>query len=198
MKFRKILTVLLSISMLAAFSACDEKEESSKNDEIVTETVAVDEEKKAEAELQEKAAEEAEKAEKAAEEAEQAEENDMMNSIFDEYDAQNPEETVVALLESGFESTFPNSMNVEYDEASTTYIISVWQEGFAKAVETEEGKSALNELKDTLSSSVESMLTSVRLIDEDANIKFEFLSDEDKDTVLLEITNDEVTYSIAE
>ncbi len=207
MKLKKILAVLLSISMLGVLSACGEKEESSSNkekDEVVTETVAAEEEVKA-AEEEAKAAEEeleliAEEQENLEKEiaAEAEEEIDGLDELVENYDAENPEETVLELLQEGFEVSFGENMDTSYDDSTSTYTIKVWQEGFATAVETEQGKEALSGMGGQLETAIESMLEQIRTLDEDANITFSFVSDVDQNEELITIENGTTTFSVAE
>ncbi len=196
MKLKKILAVLLSVSMLGVLSACGEKEESSsKKEEVATETVAVEEETEAEAEAEA----ELEAAEAEAEAEEDAADADVaLDDIAANYDAENPEETVIAIIESGFGASFGENMTVEYDDSTSTYSIAVWQEGFAAAVETEAGREALASMSGTLESSLATMTDQIRALDDDANIVFKFVSDVDQSEVLLELENGVTTFSVAE
>lgn len=199
MKLKKVLAVLLSVSMLGVLSACGEKEESSsKKEEVATETVAVDEEAEAESELSEAKAEAEAEAEKAEEEIEDANAEAALGDIVANYDAENPEETVIGIIESGFGASFGENMKVEYDDSTSTYSIAVWQDGFAAAVETEAGLDALSSMSGTLESSLVTMTEQIRTLDSDANIKFQFVSDVDQSEVLLELENGVTTYSVAE
>ncbi len=217
MKFRKILTVLLSVSMLACFSACeDESSSTAKKDDIVTETVAVDEDKKAADEAYEEVQEQIADAELERLEQEQAQleaENELeaeqeraedeaaaalAEDIMADYDAENPQETVISIFESAFAASFGENMEVSYDEAESNYIISVWQDGFAEALETEQGKTALDATSSTLETSLQTMTDQIRMIDSKANITFNFVSDLDQEEVLLSIYNGETTYSVTE
>lgn len=220
MKFRKILTVLLSVSMLACFSACDDESSSTaKKDDIVTETVAVDEDEKAadeayeevqeqiaEAELERLEQEQAQLEEEQAQlevEQEHAEDEDeaaaaLAEDIMADYDAENPQETVMSIFESAFAASFGENMEVSYDEAESNYTISVWQDGFAEALETEQGKTALDATSSTLETSLQTMTEQIRMIDSTANITFNFVSDLDQEEVLLSIYNGETTYSVTE
>jgi hypothetical protein len=205
MKFKKILTILLSMSMIASLSACGGKDSSEKEekDEIITETVAVDEEAEELQKEQEELAEAQQEAqEELAEMEAQREAEDEADRLAQEavegFDPENPEETVLELLRGGFETSFGDNMDVTYDESNTTYNISVWQEGFATALETEAGADALNTLSDTLATALQSMTEQIREIDNDANIVFNFLSDQDQETILLTIENGEMTYSITQ
>ncbi|MBE6845335.1 MAG: hypothetical protein E7508_06455 [Ruminococcus sp.] len=194
MKFKKILTVLLSVSMLACLSACDsEDSSSSKKEEVATETVAT-EEQAAEEETEEAAAED----EAAAEESEAADAAAIAEDAMADFDPENPEEAVLSILESGFASSFGENMEVTYDEAETNYTISVWQDGFAAALDTEAGASTLNTMSDSLTSALQTMTEQIRALDEDANITFNFLSDVDQSEILLTIYNGEMTYNAAE
>ncbi|MBQ3566413.1 MAG: hypothetical protein IJA12_04460 [Oscillospiraceae bacterium] len=214
MKFRKILTVLLSVSMLACFSACDDESSyTAKKDDIVTETVAVDENEKAADEAYEEVQEQISEAELERLEQEQAyleEEQQAQVQAEDEaaaalaedimagYDAENPQETVMSIFESAFATSFGENMEVSYDEAESNYIISVWQDGFAEALETEQGKTALEATSSTLETSLQTMTEQIRLMDAKANITFNFVSDLDQEEVLLSIYNGEITYSVIE
>ncbi len=201
MKLKKILAVLLSVSMLGVLSACGEEEKSSsKNEEVATETVAVEEETEAETETETEEAELDAEAEAIEEEAQaEAEAADAaLGDIAANYDAENPEETVIAIIESGFGASFGENMNVEYDDSTSTYTIAVWQEGFAAAVETEAGREALASMSSTLESSLATMTDQIRSLDTDANIIFQFVSDVDQSEVLLELENGVTTYSVAE
>lgn len=196
MKFKKILTVLLSVSMLACLSACDsEDSSSSKKEEIATETVATEEQAtEEEAAAREEVAEE----EAAAEESEAADAAAIAEDAMADFDPENPEEAVLSILESGFATSFGENMEVTYDEAGTNYTISVWQDGFAAALDTEAGASTLNTMSDSLTSALQTMTEQIRALDEDANITFNFLSDVDQSEILLTIYNGEMTYNAAE
>lgn len=190
MKFKKILALLLSVSMLGVLSACDgDDESSSKKEEVVTETVEVKEESKVNEESE-------------AENDLSSKEDDLSSDIVDDlvqnYDNEHPEETVISIIETGFGASFGENIMVDYDESTSTYSIAVWQEGFADAVETEAGLSALSSMTSTLESSLVTMTEQIRTLDSDANILFQFVSDKDQETVLIELENGVKTYSVAD
>lgn len=185
MKLKKILAALLSASMLVCFSACGEKENQSSEseNEIATETVAVESE---EPETEETT------------EATEEEQDITMGEPEITVDSENPEQTVLAVLKEGFKSAFGENMEVTYDDETSIYSINVWQEGFASALETDAGVSALNELSSALTSSLQIMSEQIRVIDEDAAIELNFLSDLDQSVILLTIVDGEMTYNITE
>lgn len=202
MKLKKIFAVMLSISMLACLSACGDDDSSSSKKEVETETVAVDE-SSAQEELS-KMESDASDLEKEISEIDSNDENDVdlddqsLNDLMNNYDNEHPEETIISVLKAGFEASFGENMDIKYDEKESNYTISVWQTGFAAALDTDAGAQAINSLSDQLESSLEQMTTQIRLLDSDANVTFNFVSDEDNDKILLTLYNGEMTYNITE
>ncbi len=183
----------------------DSSSKKEEKDEIVTETVAVDEQAEEAEKVQEdleKMEEEALELQKEQELLAEAEEEAAANAIAEDaianYDPENPEETVLSILKSGFETSFGENMEIAYDEADTMYTISVWQDGFAAALETDAGAQALNSMSEMLTTALQTMTEQIRMVDDDANITFNFLSDEDQNDILLTIINGEMTYNAAE
>ena len=121
-----------------------------------------------------------------------------LSDLMNNYDNEHPEETIIAVLKAGFEASFGENMKVTYDEKDSNYTISVWQKGFAAALDTDAGASAINSLSSQLESSLEQMTTQIRLLDSDANVTFNFVSDEDNNKILLTLYNGEMTYNITE
>ena len=205
MNLKKILALLMSVSMLACFTACDkdsETQESSKAEkEIEKVTVALDQEKGNDYNKDEDESDIfAEDNSKAADDKDDSDSlGDMdINGIVEGYDAENPEETVIEIIKAGLGASIGDDMRVDYDKSTSTYTIDVWQSGMAYAMSTQEGADALNSMIGTLESSLEYLTTQVRLLDDDANIVFNFVSDEDQKTPLLTIKNGQVTYNITD
>ncbi|MGN0614250.1 MAG: hypothetical protein ACI4JB_10185 [Porcipelethomonas sp.] len=188
MKFRKIFAVLLASSMLVCLSACGSNEESSTLEkEIRTETLPVETTETAESEISDVESE-----------VEDEAGSTDISSIAKLYDPENPQETVIAILEQGFQASFSDNMKIEYDEKEKNYTLSVWQDGFDAALGTEAGTEALNSMSSKITSSLDTMTTQIRTLDTGANITFNFISDKDQSTPLITIYNGDITYNITE
>lgn len=218
MKFKKILALLMSVSMLACFTACGKnddsqssKAEESAEDSIERVTVALDEEKIDDNKDETKAIifdEDDIKDSIAMENDSKADENSGSSNsalgnmdiqgIAENYDPENPEETVIEIIETGLGASIGDDMKVDYDDSTSTYTIDIWQDGMAYALSTKEGAEAFNSMIGTLESSFEYLTTQVRLLDDDANVVFNFVSDEDQKTPLVTIENGQVTYNITD
>ena len=197
MKIKKILALLSAVSMLACMTACGDDKDSSSKKEIQTETVAA-EGSADESSADESSAEssDAANAETSAAETSSASDDDEISDIMDNYSADNAQDTVIALLEKGFSASFGENMKAEYNESTQTYELAVWQNGFAAALDTDAGVSALNSLSSNLTSALTTMETQIQMLDSKAKLKFSFLSDKDQSTPLLVIENGEITYDI--
>ena len=196
MKIKKILALLSAVSMLACMTACGDEKDSSSKKEIQTETVAAEGAADSSS-ADESSAESTEKvnAETSAA-AETSSDDGDINDIINNYSSDNAQDTVIALLEKGFATSFGDNMKLEYNDSTQTYELAVWQDGFASALDTDAGVKALNTLSSNLTSALSTMETQIQMLDKNAKLKFSFLSDEDETTPLLVIENGEITYDV--
>ncbi len=214
MKFKKLFAFLLSASMLVSLSACaddDKGSSSEKSASIQTETVPVDSEKeKIDSEIsnmekdlseavseQNKINSEIEEKEEEESQADSATASDMQSAIQElqrNYDNEHPEETIIPMLKMGLEVSFKDNIEVTYDEAASNYIINVWMDGFADMIKMS-GTQTLDSNVTQLESSFSTMVNAVRMLDSDANVTFNFVSDKDKNEIFFTFYNDKMTYS---
>ena len=193
MKFKKIITLLLSVSMLAAVTACGDSDSSSEKkaekEAIETELVQTKEDSESSDSEAKKDAE--------VTDASGTIDSDSINDIVNNYDKDHPEDTVMQLLEQGFKNSFKENMRTSYDASSSTYTVEVWQTGFAAALDTDAGASTLESLSGSLESMLETMTTQIRSLDSKAHLNFIFVSDEDQKTPLLKLEDGKMTYNIS-
>ena len=207
MKLKNIIALMLSVSMLACLSACGSEDSSSSKEakEIQRETVALNESSALEAH-EEASKIESEISDIDSEMSTPDSDNDSdidldaqsLEELMNDYDIEHPEETIIAVLKAGFKASFGENMNVTYDEKDSNYTISVWQNGFAAALDTQSGATTIENMSSDLESALEQMTTQIRLLDSDANVTFNFVSDEDNDKILLSLYNGKMTYNITE
>ena len=199
MKIKKILALMSAISMLACMTACGDDKDSSSKKEIQTETVAAEgsaDSGSSSADESTDESSEAVNAETSSADDDSAFTEDDVNDLISGYDSENAQDTVISLLEKGFSAAFGENMKVEYNNSTQTYELAVWQNGFAAALDTDAGVSALSSMSSNLTSSLSTMETQIQMLDSNAKLKFSFLSDKDQSTPLLVIENGQITYDI--
>lgn len=206
MKYKKILAIICSFSMIGCLTACGDEDSSSKKEskEIQTETVAVENSDSLNDNVSDSEDDSlADEGSVNDEELSSAVDDSLsevqkINDIMNEYDSENPEDTIVTVLEEGFKTSFNDNIKIVYDDKDKNYEITVWQDGFSDALETEQGVKALDTLSTSLESVLDTMLTQIRVLDDDANLKFNFVSEKDNSKILLTIYNGEMTYCITQ
>ncbi len=217
MNFKKLSALLLSITVLGAMTACSDDSSSSSKKEASSE-ISVSESSdstkdsssaESESKTESSSASDISSSSTADEATTSSADSSSSSSddtavnngksaeeLIQSFDSEHPEETVKELLNQGFATAFKDHMKIEYDDSSKTYKVSVWQDNFAAALDTEAGANALDSLSTNLTSALNTMTTQIRQIHKEANVEFNFLSDKDKSTPLLTILNGEITYNI--
>lgn len=109
-------------------------------------------------------------------------------------------DTIKKVLETSMAQGFDeDSFSVDYNEELDSYVISMWQENFTAMIALSKDDPSVKEnwdtMVETLTSTSEQMLESVRTMDPDANITINILNDINKDNTLLMIYNGAVVYN---
>lgn len=241
MKFKSILTFLLSISLLASFTACSD-DNSSLGEVIITETATttadeqqeiekmeseaaqaqkeMEEQIKAEearSELEAKKAEEtqiqkefeelneqeAAQAQKEIEEQIKTEEEQAQEALAEiyndeimaDFDPEKPQDTIMKILESGFSNSYGENKEITYDEGSSTYTVSVWQEGFAVNLDETNGPDTIEQITQPFELAITEMTEQIRYVHEQANITFNLVNELDHDDILITVHNGQRTFA---
>ncbi len=127
-------------------------------------------------------------------EAKKADNNDSKADI--ELDRDTIKKVLETSMAQGFDE---DSFSVDYNEELDSYVISMWQENFTAMIALSKDDPSVKEnwdtMVETLTSTSEQMLESVRTMDPDANITINILNDINKDNILLMIYNGAVVYN---
>ena len=113
-------------------------------------------------------------------------------SLLDEETARK---LIVSILKENMQNGFGDNCNVEYNEELDSYVVSAWNDGLAEYAMFGEDLTEWNNLIDSLKSTSESLLTSIRQLDPDANITLNVLNDLNTDNVILTVYNGAVVYN---
>ncbi len=204
MKFKRLFAIILSASMIACLSACgdDTKSSEAKGSETATETVAVETEEATEAatEAETEAATEAEiesETESNDSDSSGSAANQSISDLAKNYDNEHPEKTIIPMLQMGFEVTFKDNLEITYEEDKSNYIVNVWMDGFGDMMGSGD-LSVLDSTCKSLEPSFKTMVDTIRRLDSDANMTFNFVNDKDKDEIFFTFYNDKMTYCISD